>query len=110
MIDFEVGARPSRPLSIAIRDEQDNPVNALGYESITVEILDTNDDLVDMTGTSLTEISAGVGIFTLSLPKNRTLFPETGKYLLRMVLASSNGARDITRTAEIRVRDFGRNN
>lgn len=110
MIEFEVGARPSKPLSIAIRDELDNPISLLGYASLEVQILDTNNKKVDMTGVTVSEVTQAQGVLSVHLPKNRTLFPEKGKYLLRLVMLGPDGSRDITRTAEIRVRNFGRLN
>lgn len=110
MIELEVGARPSKPLSIAVRDEMDNPVNVMGYSAYILEIMDTNNRPVDMTGVEIVEIAQAVGVFSAYLPKNRTLFPEKGKYLLRLKLLGPDGSIDITRTSEIRVRDFGRLN
>jgi hypothetical protein len=110
MIEFEVGARPAKPLSIAIRDERDTPVNVVGYSSFQLEILDTNNRKVDLTGVQINEVPQAIGVFSVTLPKNRTLFPEKGRYLLRLVLNGSDGSKDITRTAEIRVREFGRLN
>lgn len=108
MIEFEVGARPTKPLSIAVRDELDNPVSLLGYSSFSLEMLDTNDRKVDLSGAVLREVPTAVGIFSVELPKSKTLFPEKGIYLLRLVLNAPDGGMDITRTAEIRVRDYGR--
>lgn len=110
MIEFEVGARPSKPLSIAVRDELDNPVNIMGYDAFSLEILDTNNKSADLTGVQIVEVTQAVGVLAVYLPKDRTLFPEKGKYLLRLVMLGADGSKDITRTAEIRVRDFGRIN
>lgn len=108
MLEYEVGAIPSRPLTIIVTDELDNPVNVVGYDSWRLEIRDTNDDEVDMTGVNVFEIPAALGAFSVQWPRDRTLFPEKGKYVLRLVLENADGTRDITRVGEIRVREFGR--
>lgn len=108
MIEYEVGSIPSRPLTILVRDEMDNPVNVVGYDSWRLEMLGTDNEEVDLTGVSVFEIPQAIGMFSVSWPKNRSLFEKRGKYLLRLVLEMADGSKDITRTAEIRVRDFGR--
>lgn len=110
MIEFEVGARPSKPLSIAVRDELDNPVSLLGYTGFVLEIRGTHDEEVDLTGVEVAPLPQVPGALAVRLPTNRSLFEERGKYLLRLTLLGPNGVKDITRTAEIRVRDFGRLN
>ena len=108
MIDYEVGAVPSRPLTIVVRDEMDNPVNTVGYSAWRLEMMDTDDNPVDMTGAMIYEIPNAIGAYSLIWPRNRSLFKKKGIYVLRMVLETPEGSKDITRTAEIRVREFGR--
>lgn len=108
MIEYEVGTRPSRPLTLLIRDELDNPVNIVGYANMRLEILDSDDNEMDLSGVVLTEIANEIGVVAVTWPKSRTLFNKRGKYVIRLVLEGADGTRDITRTAEIRVRDFGR--
>lgn len=110
MIEFEVGARPSKPLSILVRDELDNPVSLLGYTGFVLEIKDTDDEWSDLTGVTVSPMGNVTGGISVFLPKNRTLFPKKGKYLMRLSLLALDGSKDITRTAEIKVRDFGRIN
>lgn len=110
MIEFEVGARPSKPMALVLRDEADNPINTIGYSAYILEILDTNNRPVDMADVDILPVPQLAGVFSVYLPKDRTLFPEKGKYLLRLKLLGPDGAVDITRTSEIRVRDFGRLN
>lgn len=107
MIDYEVGAIPSRPLTIAVRDEGDNSVNTIGYDSIRVEMIDTDDKAVDMSAVTLLEVPDTVGVFSLFWPKT-SIFNKKGIYVLRLVMETSDGSKDITRTAEIRVREYGR--
>lgn len=108
MIEYEVGAKPSRPMTMIVRDELDNPVNVIGYDSWRLEMLDTDDRLVDLTGVGITELPQAVGAFSVTWPKDRSLFPKKGQYIVRLVLENEDGSRDITRAGEIRVREFGR--
>lgn len=108
MIDYEVGTIPSRPLTLLVKDELDNSVNVVGYENWYIEMLDSNDQKVDMTGVEIRDIPQALGAFSVSWPKNRVIFNEKGEYVLRLVLESIDGSRDITRVAQINVREFGR--
>jgi hypothetical protein len=108
MIEYEVGSIPSRNLTLVVRDELDNPINVVGYDNYRIELRGTDDEEVDLKGVILTEIPNALGAFVVSWPKNRVVFNKKGKYLLRLVLEKEDGSRDITRTAEIRVREFGR--
>lgn len=108
MIEYEVGARPSRPMTLLVRDELDNPVNVISYDNWRLEMLDTDDRLVDLTGVSIVELPQAIGAFSVYWPKDRSLFSRKGVYVMRLVLESADGSKDITRAAEIRVREFGR--
>lgn len=108
MIEYEAGAKPSRPMTLVVRDELDNPINVISYDSWRLEMLDTDDRLVDLTGVTITEIPQAIGVFSVSWPKDRSLFNRKGQYLLRLILENADGSKDITRAGEIRVRDFGR--
>lgn len=108
MIDYEVGARPTTPLTLLVRDELDKAVNVVGYDGWRLEMLDTDNKPVDMTGVTITEIPDAIGAFSVAWPKNRTIFNRKGQYVMRLILEKSDGSRDITRVGEIRVREFGR--
>lgn len=107
MIEYEVGAIPSRSATLLVRDELDNPVNIVGYD-IELEMLDSDNEPVDLSGIQIFQIPQAIGMIAVTWPTNRSLFNKRGKYLLRLVMRTDSGAVDITRTAEIRVRDFGR--
>lgn len=107
MIDYELGAIPSRPLTIVVRDERDNPVNTSGYESVKVEMTDGAGEQIDMNGVALFEVPDSLGVYSLIWPRN-VIFDSTGVYTLRIVMNTPDGKKDITRTAEIRVREYGR--
>lgn len=108
MIEYEVGSRPSVPLTLLIRDELDNPVNVVGYEDWHLEMLDSDNNLVDMSGVMIRHVPQVVGAYSVTWPADRTIFDKRGEYVLRLVLERGDGARDITRAAEIKVREFGR--
>lgn len=108
MIEYEVGTRPTRPLTLVVKDELDNPVNTVGYDSWMLEMRGTDDEDVDLTGVNILEVPNALGVFSVNWPKNRVIFDKRGKYLLRLNLITADGGRDITRIAEIRVRDFGK--
>ena len=108
MLDFEVGEIPSDNIGVVIRDERDNAINLIGYPLIEVEILGTDDEKVDLTGVTLTTLTNAVGAVAIGLPKNRSLFTKKGEYKLRVVLRKADGSKDITRSAQINVREFGR--
>lgn len=110
MMDYEIGAIPSRPMTIFVRDERDNPVNTIGYTQVTLEMLGTDNEKVDLTGTQIMAIPDAIGAYSITWPRDRSIFDKTGKYVLRFVLEDEYGAKDITRTAEITVRKFGRIN
>lgn len=106
--EYEVGQIPARPLAIAVKDDNDNPANLLGYTTYEIELLGSDNEPVDLTGVSLNIEGARNGRFAVVWPKNRSLFNKRGEYLLRLVLRDAEGSRDYTRTHTIRVRQFGR--
>lgn len=108
MIDYEVGQIPTRPLGIIVKDDNDNAMNTVGYQSATIEILGSDDERVDTTGVAVTVVPTALGAYAVEWPRNRSLFTKKGKYLLRLVLRKSDGSVDYTRPHEIRVREFGR--
>ena len=107
MIDYEVGAIPTQPLTIAVRDELDNPINTIGYSSVTVEMTDSKNRKINTDGVVLVEVPGALGVYNLIWPIY-PIFTQKGIYTLRLVLATSDARRDITRTAEIMVREYGR--
>lgn len=108
MIEYEVGTIPSRPLTLVVKDELDNPVNIIAYDSWHIEMKDTDDNEVDLTGINIVEMPQAIGVLSVTWPRDRSLFEKRGKYILRLVLETGDGSKDITRTAEIKVREFGR--
>ena len=108
MIDYEVGQIPSRNLGITVKNDDDEAVNTIGYNSVTAELLGSDNERVDLTGVTVTEVASALGTYVVAFPKDRSLFTKRGKYLLRLRLAKPDGSVDYTRPYEIRVRDFGR--
>jgi len=108
MIDYEVGQIPSRSLGVVLKDDDDNAVNTVGYNSATIEILGTDNESVDTTGVLVSPVQTSLGSYLIQWPKDRSLFQKRGKYLLRLRLAKADGSVDYTRPYEIRVREFGK--
>lgn len=108
MIDYEVGQIPSRSLGVVVKDENDNPMNLIGYPTVRAEILGSDNERVDMTGVVVEAVTSALGTFVVQWPKDRSVFTKKGRYLLRFALEKPDGSRDYTRPYEIRVRDFGR--
>lgn len=108
MIDYEVGEIPSRNLALQVKDENDNAVNTIGYSVVGLDILGSDNERVDLTGVRVEALPNVMGRYVVIWPKNRSLFNKKGTYLLRLVLQKNDGSKDITRSAAIRVREFGR--
>lgn len=105
--EYEVGQIPGDALPITVRDYADNPVNMAIYSALVLEMLGSNNEPVDLTGVTLYTQNARDGMLAVIWPKNRSVFTESGDYLLRVALHGSDGSRDYTRPHTIRVRRFG---
>lgn len=108
--EYEVGQIPAQPLSLAVRDDYDNVVNLTTYSNITVEVLGSDNEKVDLAGSSLFTEGARNGNVALFWPKGRSVFTKHGEYVLRLALYGSEGTVDFTRDHTIKVRKFGGKN
>lgn len=108
--EYEVNQIPAKPLGILVKDDNDNAANLVVYSNISIELLGSDNEEVDLTGVQLHTEGARNGILAVIWPKDRSLFTQRGDYLLRLVLRDSEGSRDYTRTHTLRVREFGRYN
>lgn len=105
--EYEVGQIPGEALPITVRDDADNRVNLTTYSSINVEMIGSDNEAIDLTGVTLFTQNARDGVIAVVWPKTHSLFTKRGDYMLRLALHGSDGARDYTRPATIRVRKFG---
>lgn len=110
MIDYEVGQRPATNLGIDVKDQFDNPRNLVGYATVEIEMIGSDNERVDVTGVEVQAVPNALGRFAIVWPKDRSLFTKKGKYLLRLWFRKPDGSADPTRPVEIRVREFGRLN
>jgi hypothetical protein len=98
---------PARPLSIQVKSQDGTDVDLSGYTTITARMLDTNNEEVDLTAASLNTSGKSVGKIIFNWPTSKSLFPESGEYVLQLKL-SGTGKNDFTTTHTIRVREFGK--
>lgn len=103
---YYVGQIPARPLAIDVRDSDGRPVNLAGYTGYNVRVLGSDNEDIDLIGSTLNVSQAGTGRFVFRWPSDRSLFDKHGEYLLQMEFTSPT-ARDFTTEHTIRVRKFG---
>jgi hypothetical protein len=98
---------PARPLSIQVNNQDGTAMDLSAYTDIEVVMVGTNNDIVDLSGSSLNTTGKGVGKFVFSWPTTRSLFDQAGDYLLQLKLGGT-GRLDFTTTHPIRVKELGR--
>lgn len=98
---------PAKPLSIQVNNQDGTDMNLSGYTNIEVLLVGSNNEYVDLTGSTLNTISKAVGKIIFTWPTDRTLFKHAGDYLLQLKLSGS-GKLDFTTTHPIRVKELGR--
>lgn len=104
---FEVGTIPARPQVFQFYDEDGEPANLAAYTDFSVEMLGSDNELVDLTGIELRSTGATNGRLVLIWPRRADVFSKTGRYVLRFKF-SGLGNVDFSETHEIRVTEFGR--
>lgn len=104
---YYVGAIPSRPLAIDVRDSFGNIMNLSAYTQFNVKMVGSDNEDIDLTGSTLTTSGAATGRFVFRFPTDRSVFTEAGEYLLQMEIVGANGTRDYTTTHHIRVHRLG---
>jgi hypothetical protein len=98
---------PARPLSIQVKDQNGNNLNLSGYTEISVVMLGSNNEEINITGAVVDTSEKSVGKVIFRWPTDRTLFEYAGDYVLQLKL-SGTGKLDYTSTHTIRVRELGR--
>lgn len=106
---YKVGSIPLRNLSINVRDSAGRSLNIAQYANISVRMLGSDNEEVDLTGAVVNRGGASQGKLVLEWPRDRSLFTKTGDYVLEVILRSAN-AVDITTSHTIRVTALGRLN
>lgn len=97
---------PARPLVIQIKYQDGTDANLLAYDNISARMLGSNNEEIDLTGSTLVTTQKAEGKITFRWPTTRSLFNYVGDYLLQIELKSTD-RKDFTTTHTIRVREFG---
>jgi hypothetical protein len=98
---------PAKPLSIQVKDSGGLDYDLSDYATIEVKMLGTDNQEVSLTGSSVITANKNVGKIKFVWPTDRSLFKNTGDYVLQLKL-SGTGKLDFTTTHTIRVRELGR--
>jgi hypothetical protein len=104
---YRVGQIPAAPLAITINDSLGRAVDCSIYDEFVVKMLDSDNNNIDLTGSALQTGGLRNGRFVFVWPTDRSLFTKTGDYVLEMQFLRP-GAKDITTSHTIRVRDLGK--
>lgn len=107
---YFVGAIPSRPIAIEVRDSGGNALNLSSYTGFKVILVGSDNEIVDTTGAVLETAGARTGKFVFRWPTDRSLFTKPGEYLLQLEIDGSNGTRDFTTEHHIKVSRLGGTN
>ena len=100
---------PARPLSILVKNEDGSNADLGEYSTITVKLIGSNNEEVDLTGAQVVSTNKVLGQIGFIWPTTRSLFDKDGDYVLQLSLAGT-GKLDFTTTHTIRVRELGRRN
>ena len=98
---------PAKPLSIQVKDQSGNDSNLSGYDEINVQMVGSNNEIMDLTGSTIISTNKNIGKIQFVWPTDRSLFDRTGDYVLQLQLGGT-GKLDFTSTHNIRVRELGR--
>lgn len=106
---YWVGQIPARPVAIDVYDSQGRAINLASYTGYNVIVLGSDNEEIDLTGSSLTTSQAASGRFVFYWPTDRSVFDKEGEYLLQLEFTSPT-ARDFTTEHNIKVRRLGGSN
>ena len=104
---YWVGQIPSRPISMTVYDSNGNTLNLSGYTDFKVNVLGSDNEPIDLTGSTLTTSGASTGRFVFRWPTDRSVFDKAGEYLLQLEIDGGNGTKDFTTVHTIKVRRLG---
>lgn len=103
---YWVGQIPARPIAIDVRDSDGRAINLSSYTGFNVIVLGSDNEEIDLTGSTLSTSQAANGRFVFRWPTDRSVFEKSGQYLLQLELTGP-GARDFTSEHNIKVRRLG---
>lgn len=104
---YEVGQIPLRNLSIVVKDSYGRAMNLNDYTDISVRMLGSDNEEVDLTGSVLNTSGKSAGRFIFEWPKSKSLFTKRGDYVLQLILKTAT-AKDMTTSHTLRVRELGK--
>lgn len=104
ILNYQVGQVPLDAVLIQVRNTDNSLKNCTMYDKVEVQVIGTDNEIVDMSNAELIVAAAEIGEFRLRWPRP-SIFNKSGEYLLQLVLTTTAGYRDVTSVAEIRVRD-----
>lgn len=102
------GQIPGDPLHIQILDENSTPVSLSNYSIFRVNMLDSDNKVVELEDGLLDSSDVNNGRFTFSFPKDRSLFTKYGDYVMQLEFAGVDGRLDKTTPFTLRVKKLGR--
>lgn len=106
---YWVGQIPSRPIAIDVRGSDGRAVNLASYTDYRVIVIGSDNEELDITGSTLNTAGAANGRFVFRWPEGRSVFNKAGEYLLQLEL-SGGGYKDYTTEHNIKVRRLGGKN
>lgn len=106
---YEVGEIPLKNLTLSVKDAYGRPIDLRVYTDVSVKMLGSNNEEINLEGSSLNTGGASQGRYVFEWPRDRSLFTKTGDYVLQLVLQTAT-AIDKTSAHTIRVRELGRLN
>jgi hypothetical protein len=98
---------PAKPLSIQVKNQDGTDMNLSGYDTIEAVLVGSNNEFVDLTGSSINDLNKITGKIVFTWPTDRSLFSFAGDYVFQLKL-SGTGKLDFTTTHPIRVKELGR--
>lgn len=104
---YWVGQIPTRPLSMTVKDSDGADMDLSGYTTITLKMLGSYNEEINLSGGTLNTNNAGRGKISFAWPTTRSLFDYPGDYIIQLEL-SGTGKKDFTTTHTLRVRELGR--
>lgn len=97
---------PARPLSIQVKNQDGTDMNLSGYSTVTAKLVGTNNEVINLTGSTVNTTNSSIGKIIFTWPTDRSLFEYTGDYVFQLEL-SGTGKKDFTSTHTFRVRELG---
>jgi len=103
---YEVGQIPSRPLVVALKDENGQPLSLSAYDTVRFRMKGSSNEDVDLSAGDVQVMDRNEGRVALHFPKSHSVFTRSGDYVFDLELVGSAG-RDYTTTGVIRVTKLG---